>query len=594
MRTGVLIILILFMQSICAQVVLRSSGHATDDYIVQFSAQQLSSQSSKPYQKKDLKWLRETQDQHIQRLLKDTEDTDLVLKKNLWVKQSVAISISEHFIPRLRKLSYVDEVRHDRLYKLKANGVTTLPESGEMVQDNLDVIDIDALWDEEYKGQGVVVAILDSGVDVEHVDLADRWRGGTNSWFDPYGEHLTPIDFSGHGTGVASIVLAGDASGSYVGVAPNAQWIAARVFDDNGNSSESAISETLQWVIDPDGNPDTDDYPDIVQNSWGLDATEGQCANPFAQELQVIDSLGIDIVFAVGNSGLSGPGLGGFSSYLTPAFDSHVISVGALKQDGNLMFSSSRGPDNCGSTQIPMLVAPGENIKTADITFGGFDPDNTTINDGTSFSSPHISGALALLRSRYTAQDHLDYRLALNESASVIGNPEDYGNGLIQVTEASNRLLDQQATLTRHEVSFSQALYRYDEAGGFVDVSLLRSGDITGEASVMVSSEDETAISPDDFQPVSMTLDFGAGESHKKITIQLTDDNEKEGSETFRLILSQNTNINLGEKTAIQVTITDDDGDDDSDELVIGGASVSPGMLLCLVVLWLGSKRRFR
>jgi bacillopeptidase F len=102
---------------------------------------------------------------------------------------------------------------------------------------------------------------MDTGVDYLHPDLADKWRGGANSWYDPNGEHATPYDANGHGTGVMGILVGGTAGGTAIGVAPGAQWIAVKLFDDTGEASESDIHLGLQWFLDPDGNPDTDDVP---------------------------------------------------------------------------------------------------------------------------------------------------------------------------------------------------------------------------------------------------------------------------------------------------------------------------------------------
>ena len=118
---------------------------------------------------------------------------------------------------------------------------------------------------------------MDTGVDYLHPDLAQRWRGGPNSWYDPNGEHATPYDHTGHGTQVMGIMVGGDAGGASIGVAPGARWISVKIFNDAGYSSISIIHEGFQWLMDPDGNPDTNDAPDVINNSWGYPNDAGIC-----------------------------------------------------------------------------------------------------------------------------------------------------------------------------------------------------------------------------------------------------------------------------------------------------------------------------
>jgi subtilisin family serine protease len=117
-------------------------------------------------------------------------------------------------------------------------------------------------------GSNVVVASLDTGVDTTNPDLAASWRGGTDSWFDPYGQHATPSDLNGHGTSTMDVIIGRSASGMAIGVAPGAKWIAAKIFDDTGAASLTAIHLSFQWLLDPSGNPAIPNAPQVVNNSW--------------------------------------------------------------------------------------------------------------------------------------------------------------------------------------------------------------------------------------------------------------------------------------------------------------------------------------
>jgi subtilisin family serine protease len=268
-----------------------------------------------------------------------------------------------------------------------------------------------ALWDLGTTGQGVVVASLDTGVDVTHPDLAARWRGGTNSWFDPYGQHPgSPVDLAGHGTGVMGIIVGGDAGGTSIGVAPGAQWIAARIFNDKGAATATAIHSAFQWILDPDGNPATGDAPNVVNNSWAY-GTGPSCNLAFQPDVQALRSAGIVSVFAAGNFG---PGA---SSSVSPANYPEALSVGAVDNSGAISSLSSRGPASCGGTSpvFPKLVAPGVGVTTAD-RLGAY--QSLT---GTSVSAPQATGALALLLSAYPGLGVSQQESALELGAVDLG-----------------------------------------------------------------------------------------------------------------------------------------------------------------------------
>lgn len=605
---SLIILLLLNIPTALAQVSLKQVPASHDAFIVVFNDSEgaaLKSQNWSDSRPALMVALRQRLALHIGQLKQDLAEIDLGIIRELWLRQSVAIRMAPEHLSTLRALPYVLEVKPDSKYKLQPQ--QALPLSGLNATASIARINIDQLWSEGYRGQGVVVAILDTGVDYLHKDLRDSWRGGTNSWFDPYGEYDVPVDpldtnGNAHGTAVASVVVGGNLNetGNHLGVAPHATWIGVRVINGQA-TTESAISSALQWVLDPDGNPATDDFPDIVQNSWGLSGSEGACINPFETELTAIDSAGIDIVFSVGNSGSNA------SSYLTPAFDRHVVSVGAVDATDVVLSSSARGPDQCNSQVLPSVVAPGAAVIVAASTFGGLSSnlDNVVPLTGTSFSAPMVSGALALLRSKYRAQDHLNYRQAIFDSTVQLGaiSPNDnYGRGLVQASAAAARLetesLKANPTVNRKvsQVNFSWANYSFAEnTAGPVSVTVIRSGDITSAASVRVVSVNGTAKGGQDFQAVDTTVDFLENESLKKIELTLLDDSDSESDETFSLtFVIPFANVSAGSHNNLSITITDDEKAAAAAEEKIGGAALSKGDIwLLLLILLAGYIQRF-
>ncbi|MEW6218946.1 MAG: S8 family serine peptidase [Thermodesulfobacteriota bacterium] len=355
--------------------------------------------------------------------------------RGLWIINSLAAAVPAAMVDDLAQLPGVGAVRLDQ--SLPTPTPAPVPDTGGGAGWNLAAVGAPWLWQQGFFGQGVVVATLDSGVDRFHPDLAARWRGGTNSWLDPYGENPLPRDLIGHGTQVMGLIAGGDASGQAIGMAPGAQWMAAKIFNNAGLAFLSAIHAAFQWTLDPDGDAETDDAPDIVNNSWGLTAAFGPCSMEFEPDIRALRAADIAVVFAAGNDGpLAG-------SIRSPADNPGSTAVGAVDQDLVLDLASSRGPAACGSSIQPRLVAPGAGVLTTDLTFGGLIPDAYVEVHGTSFAAPHLAGGLALLRSALPSLAMATLEAILLKTAQDLGPPgpdQGYGYGLLDVAAAYDLL----------------------------------------------------------------------------------------------------------------------------------------------------------
>jgi bacillopeptidase F len=345
----------------------------------------------------------------------------------LWMINSLAVNAPARVIQELAAHPDVQSLRIDR----KITAAEILLQSFAPPEANIAAINANDLWLQGDFGQGAVVAVMDTGVDVNHPDLAGTWRGGTNSWFDPFGQYLQPHDSDGHGTEVLGIMVGGGAGGTTIGAAPGAKWIAARMFDDAGNTFDSVIHQVFQWFLDPDGNPATDDAPDVVNASWGFQNLPGICELEFQPDIDALNAAGIAVVFAAGNTGPGG------ATSISPANNSGAIAVGAVDDLNVIDPTSARGPSTCDARVYPDVVAPGDTIKTSDLSFGGF-PFYVSVT-GTSFSAPQASGVLALLRSAFPNATLAQLKSALTGSAADLGavGPDNvYGNGLVDAAAA--------------------------------------------------------------------------------------------------------------------------------------------------------------
>ncbi|WP_341888625.1 S8 family serine peptidase [Variovorax sp. YR752] len=253
----------------------------------------------------------------------------------------------------------------------------------------LQSLGVPAAWKAGWTGQGVTVAVIDTGIDARHPALAGSFRGGAADWFDVHGEHDRPVDKHGHGTQIAGLVAGTGAGGQTLGAAPQSRWIAARIYNDRNVGRLSQLHRIMAWLLDPDGQPGTADAPQIVLNAWGLGDRPGVCDDEFARDLRWLRAAGMHVVFAAGNGGPMD------NSSVSPANNPGALAVGALDASGAPALFSSRGVSACDARPYPDLMAPGELLRTTDLSAGGL--PLTTAGTGTSYAAALISGELALL-----------------------------------------------------------------------------------------------------------------------------------------------------------------------------------------------------
>jgi subtilisin family serine protease len=395
----------------------------------------------------------------------------------LWVIDAIEVVGTPAVIEELAARPEVREIRPNLEIAAPAGA-----ESGAPAEPNIDLANADALWNLGIRGQGVVVASMDTGVDASHPDLAGRWRGGTNSWYDPNGEHPTvPTDVSGHGTWTMGVMVGGDAGGTSIGMAPDASWIAVKIFNDHGIATTAGIHLGFQWLLDPDGNPSTADAPNVVNDSWTTSTFT--CDLEFQPDLQGLRAAGIVPVFAAGNFG---PGT---STVPSPANNPEALSVGAVDNSLALDPGSGRGPSACGGSVAPDLVAPGVGIHTTDV-YGLY-----TTASGTSFAAPHVTGALALLLSAFPNLTADQQEAALAAGAADLGpaGPDNgFGAGELDALASYAWLASSPdfgvsatpATVTAPAGSTASFDVTVAGTGGFAgDVDLALSGPLTSTAS---------------------------------------------------------------------------------------------------------------
>ncbi|MFQ5594331.1 MAG: S8 family serine peptidase [Anaerolineae bacterium] len=295
--------------------------------------------------------------------------------------------------------------QRDDVVKIRANHVLHLPDpiTGDLDTPrpqtllwNIERIRANKVWEDlGITGQGIVVANMDTGVDWQHNALRDKYRGKDGdhnyNWFDLTGSYpQSPGDGHNHGTHTMGTMV-GDGVDEIgqrlqIGVAPGAQWIAAKIFTDSGDTTDVWIHQGFQWILAPTDlngeDPDPTKAPDVVNNSWG--SSNGADVT-FHSDVQALRAAGIVPVFSAGNSGEQGDGTIG-----SPASFPESIAVGATEPDPVIASFSSRGPSFWDEVK-PEFSAPGRLIRSSI-------PGNTYSSiAGTSMAAPHVSGSIALM-----------------------------------------------------------------------------------------------------------------------------------------------------------------------------------------------------
>ncbi len=274
-----------------------------------------------------------------------------------------------------------------------------------------------AAWQSGFTGAGVKVAVLDTGVDQQHVDLAGKEVAERN-----FTDEADTADLVGHGTHVAATIAS--AGGKYQGVAPDAQVLDGKVCTLSG-CAESWILGGMQWAVDQGA--------DVVNLSLG--GVDRPGLDPLEEAVNTLSAQsGTLFVVAAGNSGRSG-------TIGSPGSADAALTVGAVDREDGIAPFSSRGPRTGDNAVKPDITAPGVDVVAAKSATGrlGTPVDEGHVSmSGTSMATPHVAGAAALI-----AQQHPDWtgaRIKATLMAAAKDNPAltpfDQGAGRVDVAEA--------------------------------------------------------------------------------------------------------------------------------------------------------------
>lgn len=369
--------------------------------------------------------------------LKSLSSADASKVHSFWIVNAISAELTPRVIEEIAERPDVGLVEPDDTFWIVDNET---PPEGQLesplsVEWNISMIKADSVW---YlygiTGNGVIVGNLDTGVDITHPALQGKWLG---YWFDGVNGQPNPYDDHGHGTHTMGIMVGGDGPGPFqndIGVAPGANFVAAKGFSSSGSGETSWILACYEFFASLRVDSGVDVR--VVSNSWG---SCDQTNLTFWNATENWRELGIFPVFAIGNApncGYSEPPP--YGSAITPGNFPIVIGVGATTSADEIASFSLRGPapdqNPWNDTQYwlrpdwnlikPDISAPGQNIRSS-VPGGGYESWS-----GTSMATPHVAGVLALMLERAPS---LTFEQAYNiilDNAHHVPSGEPYPNNI--------------------------------------------------------------------------------------------------------------------------------------------------------------------
>ena len=244
------------------------------------------------------------------------------------------------------------------------------------------------------QGAGIVVAVIDTGIDRHHPALAGKVIGG----YDFVNDDADPMDDHRHGTHVAGIIAA--SGGPMRGVAPGVSLLAYKVLDANGRGNVSDIVAAIERALA--------DGADVMNLSLGAG---GHPDDPMSRAVENAVAAGAVVCVAAGNAGR-------FHTIGSPGVAHSAITVGATNDEGLIAEFSSRGPAGRSGAIKPDLVAPGVEVLST-VLNGEY-----AVATGTSMATPYVAGLVALLREAHPDWTPARVKSALVSSAVPVANEE--------------------------------------------------------------------------------------------------------------------------------------------------------------------------
>ncbi len=399
-------------------------------------------------------------------LEKRASEGQVVVDHYFWITNVVSCKATPDIINQMAKRDDIESIDYDNTsYALFDEEPVSAPNGASGSREityNVSKVNAPDVWDAGFTGAGVTVAVLDVGVNYNHVDLA------THMWENPdYPNHGydfaynddNPMDNHGHGTHCAGTVAGNGTAGSQTGMAPDAIIMAVKVLNDQGGGNETDAWEGIEFAVE--------NGADVLSMSIGWAHSMNPNRSTWRNTLDNALDAGVVASIAAGNDygtitnpddvrtpGDCPPPWLNPDQTLTGGI-SAVVCVGATDSNDNIASFSSKGPSTWESISPyndypfnpemgllrPDVSAPGVDIKSCD----AFNINGYTTMSGTSMATPGVAGVMALLLSKNPnlTPEMIDQFL---ETTSVdlgaVGKDNMYGAGRIDAFEAFSSVVD--------------------------------------------------------------------------------------------------------------------------------------------------------
>ncbi len=370
------------------------------------------------------------------------------------------------------------EVKTDLLDELlEIEGVVFLTLNGELqiaLDNAIGIHHVDTVWDFGYTGEGISIAIIDTGIDPLHVGLNDFdddpstadpkvvafYDALDGSGDDGSGE-TEPYDDQGHGSHCAGISAGtgavgegplSDGSTPYRGVAPGASLVGVKVLDGGGSGSFAEVMKGMEWTIDNQIKYNIRAASMSLGGVWLVELTQEQ-EERITHLANEMVAAGISLMIAAGNSG-------GYGTIGTPGAAKDVITVGSTEDSKELAVYSSKGPTHEGQIK-PNVAAIGSAVMSVEANSG----NGYASYSGTSMATPMVAGMAALLLQANPDLQPLMVRSILESTAEYrwLSHPvrpnNDYGWGFVLMDAALEEAIQYDASLSINLSADTSVIY---------------------------------------------------------------------------------------------------------------------------------------